>query len=124
MCTLLKKVYEVNNKIDTGVEVTAITEKVWRRMGAPPITSSDCTLIGTASYELTMVGKYEAEMSAGQNMIAIDDVYVLKGLHRCLLGQPAIEKLELLAVKTIAQIEPQPRAPRRPPPSFLNAWAK
>ena len=92
-------------QIDTRAEVTVITENVWRNMGAPLITSSDRTLNGPASHELTMLRKFGEEMLASQNKIAIDDVYVVKGLHRCLLGQPAIEKLELLAVNTIAQID-------------------
>ena len=74
-------------------------------MGAPLITSSDRTLSGPASYELTMLGKFGAEMSASQNKIAINDVYVVKGVHRCPLGHPAIEKLELLAVNTITKID-------------------
>ena len=92
-------------QIDTGAEVTVITEKAWRSMGAPPVTSSDRTLRGPASHELTSLGKFGAEMSARQNKGVIEDVYVVKGLHRCLLGRPAIEKLELLAVNTIAQVK-------------------
>ena len=100
-------------QIDTGAEVTVIAQKSWRSMEAPPVTSSDRTLRGPASHELTTLGKFGAEMSARQNKVVIEDVYVVKDLHRCLLGRPAIEKLELLAVNMIAQVKSTTQSPEK-----------
>ena len=111
-------------QIDTGAEVTVITEKAWRSMGAPPVTSSDRTLRGPASHELTTLGKFGAEMSARQNKVVIEDVYVVKGLHRCLLGRPAIEKLELLAVNTIAQVKSTTQSPKKAFPELFEGLGR
>ena len=60
-------------QIDTGAEVMVITEKFWKNMKAPPITSSDSTLRSPASNELTTLGEFGAEMSAGQSKIGVWD---------------------------------------------------
>ena len=75
-------------QIDTGAEVMVITEKVWRSIWGHHQLSRP--LSGPASYELKTLGKFGSEMSAGQNKIVFNDVYVVKGLHRCLLGRPTI----------------------------------
>ena len=110
-------------QIDTGAEVMVITEKAWRSMGAPPVTSSDRTLRGPASHELTALGKFEAEMSARRKKV-VEDIYIVKCLHRCLLGRLAIEKLELLAVNTIAQVKSTTESPEKAFPELFEGLGR
>ena len=59
-----------------------ITDKARRNMGAPLITSANHILRSPASHKLTTLRKFGVKMSAGQDKIAIDDVYIVKGLHK------------------------------------------
>ena len=78
--------------IDTGAEVTVITEQVWKKVGKPALSAPGRTLRGPDNYELPTAGKFSASFQRGSSMVN-EEVYVVKGLHQSLLGRPAIEKL-------------------------------
>ena len=77
--------------IDTGAEVTLISETAHSQLGAPPLTKSGKQLKGPSNHSLKAKGYFEATLTLVNNNK--QDVYVVKGLARCLLGQPAIESL-------------------------------
>ena len=87
--------------INTGAEVTVISECVWKSLEAPPLTFSDRTIRGPASHMLPTTGMFKAHLKAGNQNVE-EQVYVVKYLHRSLLGRPAIETLQLV---TVAQVE-------------------
>ena len=52
--------------------------------------------------------KVQAHLQAG-NQTAKEQVYVVKGLHRSLLGRPAIEKLQLVTVSQVGGVHGRPQ---------------
>ena len=86
---------------DTGAEVTVISEQVWREVDQPALSAPGRTLRGPDNHELPTVGKFSASFKRGVTA----EVYIVKGLHKPLLGRPAIEKLRLLSVSHIATVD-------------------
>ena len=91
-------------KVDTGAEVTVITEDVLTQLGLrSKIQTSNRVLCGPDGNRLPVAGEISLRLSyIGQATTQI--VYVLKKLQRSLLGLPAIKELQLLA--GVNQIEP------------------
>lgn len=81
--------------IDTGAEVTVITEDMWRAVGEPQLETPDRTLRGPDSHVIETLGKFAAVFTLRERK-AECDVYVAKGLAKSLLGRPTIERLDLL----------------------------
>ena len=82
--------------IDTGAEVTVMSEETWMQVGKPTLSPPGRTLRGPSSHKLSTTGKFMAELSMS-NRSATAEVYVVRGLHKPLLGRPAIEKLHLVS---------------------------
>ena len=95
--------------IDTGAEVTVMSELEWAKAGKPALSQPDRTLRGPSARKLSTIGKFNAELST-DNRTATDEVYVVRGLHKSLLGRPAIEKLRLLSRLSLVEATPQTAA--------------
>lgn len=96
-----KVTVEVNQKpvlfhIDTGAEVTVISSATHKQMGSPPLRPSNRKLKGPSNHTLPVLGRFVGKLKR-ERRIVDEDVYVVKTLHRNLLGQPAIEKLGVVA---------------------------
>ena len=92
---------KLNNKytefcIDTGAEVSAILESTYKRIGSPELQSMDKELKGPNNCRLESASRFRGMLQKG-DQIAQEDIYVVKNLHRSLLGKPAIKKLHILA---------------------------
>ena len=100
--------------IDTGAEVTVITEHTWRSIGQPQLESSDRTLRGADSHIITTVGRFTGTFQLGDRQ-AQTEVYVVKGLTKSLLGRPTIRNLKLIrriaAVTNAQELSPQEEFP-------------
>ena len=81
--------------IDSGAEVTVITERVWRSVGRPQMEPSDRTLRGPDSSVIPTAGKFVGTFTLGDRT-ANTDVYVAKRLTKSLLGRSAILNLKLI----------------------------
>ena len=92
--------------IDTGAEVTVMSELEWAKAGKPALSQPDRMLRGPSARKLSTIGKFSAELST-DNRTATDEVYVVRGLHKSLLGRPAIEKLRLLCRLSLVEATPQ-----------------
>lgn len=92
----------VEFKIDTGADVTAIPEQIFKTLNVKNLQSSQKILKGPGRNTLNVIGKFHCEFSL-ENRKAYQDVYVIRGLNKPLLGRPAIEKLEI--VKQIASLQ-------------------
>ena len=88
--------------IDTGAEVTVITERMWKRVGQPKMSTPDKTLRGPDSHTITTLGKFTGTFTLGARQTK-GEIYVARGLSRSLLGRPAISDLEL--IKRIATVD-------------------
>ena len=81
--------------IDTGAEVTVISEQTYENVGCPPLLQADRTLRGPDTRLLLVSGQFTATLKQGDRDIQ-EKVYVVKGLTKPLLGRPAIEGLSLV----------------------------
>ena len=98
----------VSLHIDTGAEVTVISKRVWMDIGQPPLSPSDRTLRGPDNHTLPALGKFTGTLKSA-TCEAKEDVYVVEGLNRPLLGRPAIEALGLVArLATVDKLELRP----------------
>eukprot|EP00731_Ephydatia_muelleri_P030587 Em0022g101a len=86
-------------KIDTGAEVTAISEASFKSCRAGwklKLSRPKKTLYGPASSVLEVVGEFKGRLSYG-NKTTLQSVYVVKNLKVNLLGLPAVIALALVA---------------------------
>ena len=88
--------------IDTGAEVTVITEQAWRDTGQPQLDPPDRTLRGPDSRAIKTLGKFVGNFQLSSHQVDTD-CYVATELTRALLGRPAIQRLNL--IKRIATVE-------------------
>jgi len=87
---------EVICKIDTGAEVTAISEKVYQDLQWPTLQKPSKFLHGPGQHPLPVVGQFQAALHHGQNSSS-QQIFVIKNLKHNLLGLPAISALHLAA---------------------------
>ena len=78
-------------QIDSGAEVTAISKTLHKTIGSPPLSSPGKVLKGPS-----ILGKFTATLKRSDKKTD-QSLYVVKNLHRPLLGRPAIEDLELFS---------------------------
>ena len=91
----------VEFKIDTGADVTVIPERVFNpTMG--DLQKTDRRLCGPGNNMLSLAGMVETTVRH-REVMTTQQVYVVKGLEKPLLGRPAIEKLGLL--KRVREVE-------------------
>ncbi len=67
-----------------------------KQAGRPTLTPSDRTLRGPDTHVLPVIGRFTAALKRGSQETH-EEVYVVEGLNKPLLGRPAIEGLGLLA---------------------------
>ena len=88
---------EVQFKIDTGAEVTVITEDVYKSLGrqVPQLTKTSKRLQGPTGISLETLGEFKGllEKAAKKCLLTI---FVVRGLRSNLLGLPAITALQLV----------------------------
>ena len=87
---------EINFKIDTGADVTVIPEEVFRQCNLGKLHPTSKRLFGAGHNGLRIIGTVRNTLSLGETYVT-EDIYVVKGLKEPLLGQPAIEKINLVA---------------------------
>lgn len=94
---------EIEFCLDTGAEVTAISERTHRLIGSPKLRPLDRELKGPNDHRLRSAGRFEGVLKS-KNRTVKQEVYVVNNLHRPLLGRPAIEQLHILArINTVEQ---------------------
>ena len=86
---------EVQFKLDTGAEVTAISDSTYHTLQGVKLKPATKPLYGPASQSLKVLGQFTGELTHKQNSCQ-DQIYVVKGLRNNLLGLGAIEKLQLV----------------------------
>jgi NTP pyrophosphatase (non-canonical NTP hydrolase) len=81
-------------KIDTGAEVTAISEKAYHHIGSSPLQTSSIALNGPAKHSLEVMGQFTGTLQYKKRS-SRETIYVIRGLQSNLLGLPAISSLKL-----------------------------
>ena len=85
----------VKFKIDTGAQVTAISERTYKRLRLGPLKRPSKTLFGPAYQSLETLGQVPARLTHGQ-MMTKQTLFVVKGLHQNLLGLLAVTSVHLI----------------------------
>ena len=87
----------VNLHIDTGVEVTVITEQTWKAIDQPGISpvAMGQTLRAQDFHTLSAKGRFTGMLKFRKQELK-EVIYVVKVLTKPLLGHPAIEQLHLI----------------------------
>lgn len=93
--TLQLNSHPVEFCIDTGAEVTVIPEHTYELIGSPDLLSVDKDLKGPSGELLQASGRFLGTFQK-KNLSVKQSVYVVKHLHKPLLGRPAIERLGLI----------------------------
>ena len=83
-------------KLDTGAEVTAITESTLAKLGNVKLSPVTKSLRGPDRKPLNVIGRLNAALSSSKHQCN-HEVYVIQQLKHNLLGLPAIKELHLLA---------------------------
>ena len=93
----------VHFQIDTRVDVTIIPERIYRELQpTPALSSSSKTLIGPAKTALPVRGCFRGKIQEADKSLE-QEIFVVDGAHRPLLGRPAIEALKI--VELVQEVE-------------------
>ena len=94
-------------KIDTGAGVTVIPATMYKEPRDKRLQPAGKILQGPSKYTLSVLGKFQGTLQFA-NATVTENIYVVQGLQKVLLGRPAIEALgvavrvdQLLANKAI-----------------------
>ena len=89
---------EVQFSIDTGADETVIPDHVYNELpDANPLKEADKELIGVGSKNvLPVLGMFTADLQ-WKNKTSTQNIYVVEGMHKALLGKPAIDELHLIS---------------------------
>jgi len=82
--------------IDTEADVTVITEKLHRQFKSSQLQKCTKSLVGTSKEALDVQGQFKGTFTHGDNS-AEQDIFVIKGLCKLLIGRPAITALQLVS---------------------------
>ena len=94
-CTVLLNDHEVPFKVDTGAEVTVISEDSWKSLGLSEMKPPTKKLHGPDRQPLKVRGEIHATLSY-RGCQCIQPVFIVKHLQHNLLGLPAIQALQIL----------------------------
>ena len=87
---------DINFKLDTGAEVTAISESTYRQLhGHRRLQQPSKVLYGPASQSLKVIGQFEGELCV-KGYSHREAIFVVRGLKNNLLGLPALTALQLV----------------------------
>ena len=81
-------------KLDTGAQVTAVTEETYRAISPGPLKKPSRVLYWPTRQTIETIGKFSAKVTVGDRM-SKQTIYVVRGLQRNLLGLPAITSFNL-----------------------------
>ena len=85
----------VQFKFDTGAEVSAVSEKMYRRVHGKQLQRPTKAMCGPAYQSLKVLGQFEGQLSAGGQSHK-ETIFVIQGLKNNLLGLPSLTALQLI----------------------------
>ena len=87
---------KIQFKLDTGAEVTAMSDLSYRKLQKVCMSRASRVLFGPDHTHLDVLGQFSQTLAYGERK-SKQQVFVVKGLKNNLLGLPAIKALELAA---------------------------
>ena len=100
---LLLEGQEISFKLDTGAEVTAISEQAYRSLKGTALEKPSKALYGPAHHALDVQGQFTASLVHREHSTS-QTIFVVRGLKTNLLGLPAIRSLELLRMVAATEV--------------------
>ena len=97
-------------EIDTGAEVSVISRKAHQEVGSPTLSPPKKILRGPGNHKLAVKGQFTAKLKLGNREVE-QELFVVRNLHKNLLGRPAIEALDLVVRVRAVQESPVVRYP-------------
>eukprot|EP00731_Ephydatia_muelleri_P017063 Em0010g161a len=83
-------------KLDTGAEVTAISQETYQQLGTTPLNKPSKVLYGAGNQPLDVIGQFTGIVSH-KELHSQQTIFVIKNLKTNLLGLPALHALKLIA---------------------------
>ena len=80
---------------NTGAEVMVVSQSTHKSCGSPNLRKAKRVLRGPGQDKLQATGEFMGTLKLGERKFK-QPIFVVKGLHRSLLGQPAIEASQLI----------------------------
>ena len=88
---------DIRFKLDTGAEVTAVSEATYRQLKRVRLQKAHRPLLGPAGQPLKVMGQFTKKVTHTKSKASSNEVvYVFRGLKNNLLGFPAIQNLRLI----------------------------
>ena len=88
--------HKTNFKLDTGAEVSAISEETHKTLRKAKISPPKKPLYGPSKQQLNCIGQFKGKIRY-KGKYSSQTIFVIKGLNSNLLGLPAITALNLVA---------------------------
>ena len=95
MVELLLNGKPVRFKIDTGADVTAVSEEIFGKLEGVTLRDTNKSLQGPAKHQLIVRGQFTGTPTYQQSK-SCQEIFVVQGLQQALMGRPAIEVFNLI----------------------------
>ena len=86
-------------RIDTGADVSVIPDRCFKNKDV--LKKTEKKLFGPGGTKIEVVGVYRATIEKNQSKKTDQNLYVVKGLKKPLLGKPAIEALDIIQINSL-----------------------
>lgn len=96
----------VSMKLDTGSDLSLISEHTWRQLGKPKLEPMDCIAVTLTNSKLKMLGKFEASMQY-RGVYGQCALYVTKDKVD-LLGWEQLVVLDVINIRTRSEVQKWP----------------
>ena len=100
----------VRFKVDTGAEVTAVSEETYHSLGKTPLDKSTRVIYGPARQKLDVLGQVKMQVTY-KDCTSTQTLFVIRNLKTNLLGLPAIQALQI--VQQLDAVEAQEQSINR-----------
>lgn len=94
---------EIDFKIDTGADVTVISDSDLKGINNIELIKANKRLSGPGNTNLDVVGKFQCMLET-KDKFSVQDIYVVKGLSKPLLGRPAIQALGIIDKVNVSSV--------------------
>ena len=94
---------KLNWKLDTGADVSVISDADFNGLTGIKLVKSDRKLSGPGNSDLHVIGKFQCMLET-QDKFSVQDIYVVKGLSKPLLGRPAIQALGIIERVNVSSV--------------------
>ncbi len=111
-------------KIDSGADVTVIPYKVYQTMRQPiPLLQTKKLLMGPCNHKLLVKGTFKMQLHHN-NYVTEEEIFVVDGLERALLGREAAHRLNLINRIEFVNSPQTKKTIQSKYPTLFSGWAK